>query len=193
MKVSSFKFVVYVLEHIFLLWLTFSLGLQYHQRPVWMIWKIILCRFYWWVYMPLRVSILHQACQVFNWGLVLISELILSCSTSVLSAGGLNWQCKEKSERKLPLYFRISLIELTDYTVKGALGNWQGYGEWKKWQNSFRKNLSVGFCTAKYFKMIMRFDVRFEFSTCENPCVLICFFVCYGRRANGFLITIFLL
>lgn len=72
-----------------------------------------------------------RMCQVFNWGLVLISELILSCSTSMLSAGGLNWQCKEKSKRKLPLYFRISLIELTDYTVQGALGSWQGCREWR--------------------------------------------------------------
>lgn len=81
----------------------------------------------WWVYVPLTVSVPHWMCQVFNWGLVLISELILSRSTSMLTAGGLNWQCKgrKKSVRKLPLYYRISLIELTDYTVKRALGNWQ--------------------------------------------------------------------
>lgn len=113
-----------------------------------------MCRFYWWVYMPFRVSFLNQICQVFNWGLVLISELILSCSTSMLSAGGLNWQCKEKSERKLPLYFRISLIELTDYTVKGALGSWQGYGEWRNDRLLLERACLLAFCTEKIFQNV---------------------------------------
>lgn len=53
----------------------------------------------WWVYVPLTVSVPHWMCQVFNWGLVLISELILSRSTSMLTAGGLNWQCKGRKKK----------------------------------------------------------------------------------------------
>lgn len=151
-----------------------------------------MCRFYWWAYMPLRVSILPWMCQVFNRGLVLISELILSCSTSMLSAGGLNWQCKEKSERKLPLYFRISLIELTDYTVKGALGSWRGYGEWRN-----DRILLERACLFLH-SQIFQNDNKVWYEVCiqylwKSMCSLICFLklMYCVKRANGFLITIF--
>lgn len=108
-------------------------------------------RFHWWAYMPLRVSILCWMCQVFNWGLVLISELILSCSTSMLSAGGLNWQCKEKVRENY--HCTLEFLWL-NWLIILSKEHWEAGRLWavKKWQNSFKKELACWFLHSQIFR-----------------------------------------